>query len=73
LEKVLAEDEQTEVSQALSLDIDQTIMGMVRIKELLAKNDLLVNALSQYRSLPCSPEKITTNRRCRLSLPASKL
>lgn len=73
LEKILNEDEQTEIRDSLSSEIDLTIMGTVRIKELLSKNESFVNVLSQYRTLPSSPEPRTINKRVPMCLPRSKL
>jgi len=73
LERILNEDEQAEVRDSLSSDIDLTIMGTVRIKELLAKNESFVNVLSQYRTLPSSPEPRTINKKVPMCLPHSKL
>lgn len=63
-----------DVRVSLASDIDMTILGMVRLKELFSNNDRLVTILNQYSTMPYSEDDIRMkNKRVPMILPSSKL
>ena len=69
LTSVLKEAERAEVMDTLASDFDITLMGLVKIMELMKNGECVITALSQYITQPRSPETEIVNKRFRLSLP----